>query len=121
VLDLQGEISHFIAVKQDITERKRPRTESQPGAHRCRRWVRPSGWRWPTATRSPMTLQRCAEALVTHLEPPLPESGLSTNAKDVLELQAEAGLYTHVNGRMERIPLGQFTIGTDSRGIASRT
>ena len=50
--DLQGAITHFIAVKQDITERKRAEEEFA-SARSCRRWARPSDWRWPIATRSP--------------------------------------------------------------------
>ena len=36
-------------------------------------------------------------------------------AKDVLELQASAGMYTHLDGPHSRIPVGQFKIGLIAR------
>ena len=44
VRDAQGAITHFIAVKQDITERNAPRRRSA-SARSCRRWARPLAWR----------------------------------------------------------------------------
>ena len=43
--------------------------------------------------------------------PPSPASGRSTRRSDVLELQASAGLYTHLDGPHGRVPVGQFKIG----------
>jgi formate hydrogenlyase transcriptional activator len=56
-------------------------------------------------------LQRCAQALVRHLNVAL--AGIWTYNADakILELQASAGLYTHLDGPHGRIPLGDFKIG----------
>ena len=40
-----------------------------------------------------------------------PASGRSTPQGDVLELQASAGLYTHLDGPHSRVPVGQYKIG----------
>ncbi|MGZ5258996.1 MAG: response regulator [Burkholderiales bacterium] len=60
-------------------------------------------------------LQRCAEALVTHLGAALARIWTLNEPGGVLELQASAGLYTHLNGPHGRVPLGQFKIGWIAR------
>jgi CheY-like chemotaxis protein len=56
-------------------------------------------------------LQQCAEALVTHLGAAFARIWTLNDAKDMLELQASAGLYTHLNGPHGRVPVGQSKIG----------
>jgi len=56
-------------------------------------------------------LQQCAEAQVRHLNAALVRIWTLNLEEDVLELQASAGMYTHINGRHGRIPVGQFKIG----------
>ena len=56
-------------------------------------------------------LQMCAEEMVHHLGAALARIW-TMNARDqILELQASAGLYTHINGGHSRIPLGVYKIG----------
>src|SRR5262249_39066478 len=50
-------------------------------------------------------LQRCAEALVRHLDAALARVWTLNEAGDVLELQASAGLYTHTDGGHARVPV----------------
>ena len=57
------------------------------------------------------TLQRCAEALVTHLDAAFARVWTLDERGDVLELQASAGLYTHLDGPHSRVPVGRFKIG----------
>ncbi len=57
------------------------------------------------------TLTRCCEALVEHLDAALARIWLLNEDDNVLELQASAGLYTHIDGAHGRIPVGSFKIG----------
>ena len=60
-------------------------------------------------------LQQCAEALVAHLDAAFARIWTLNEREGVLELQASAGLYTHLNGPHGRVPLGQFKIGRIAR------
>jgi two-component system, cell cycle sensor histidine kinase and response regulator CckA len=108
--DTNGKISHFIAVKQDVTERRRAeealRQRAQFSALRAT-----IGLSLTEADSLAEALQRSAEALVEHLGAALARIWTLNERDGVLELQASAGLYTHVNGPHGRIPLGQFKIG----------
>ena len=57
------------------------------------------------------TLKGCTEALVKDLDAAFARIWTLNPQDDVLELQASAGLYTHVDGPHSRIPVGQFKIG----------
>ncbi len=56
-------------------------------------------------------LRRCAEALVKHLDVAFARLWTVDDAGHVLELQASAGVYTHLDGPHSRVPIGQFKIG----------
>jgi PAS domain S-box-containing protein len=56
-------------------------------------------------------LQQCAEALVTYTGAAFARIWTLNEREGVLELQASAGLYTHLNGPHGTVPLGQFKIG----------
>jgi hypothetical protein len=56
-------------------------------------------------------LQACAEAMVQHLHAAFARIWTLNQAEGVLELQASAGLYTHLDGKHSRIPVGKFKIG----------
>ena len=60
-------------------------------------------------------LQQCAAALVTHLGASFARIWTLNEFEGVLELQASAGLYTHLNGPHGKVPLGQFKIGRIAR------
>lgn len=59
----------------------------------------------------PDSLQRCAEAMVRHLDAAFARIWTLNAEDDVLELQASAGMYTHLDGPHSRVPVGQFKIG----------
>lgn len=59
---------------------------------------------------SPM-LQRCCEPLVEHLDAAFARIWTLNPDEDMLELQASAGLYTHINGPHARVPVGKSKIG----------
>ena len=56
-------------------------------------------------------LQRCAETLVKHLDAAFARIWTLNGVENVLELQASAGLYTHLDGGHSRVPVGRFKIG----------
>jgi len=57
------------------------------------------------------TLQRSARLMVHFLEAAFVRIWILNIDTDVLELQASAGIYTHLDGAHSRIPVGQFKIG----------
>ena len=57
------------------------------------------------------TLQHCAESMVRHLDAAFARIWTLDRDGNVLELQASAGLYTHLDGPHGRVPVGQFKIG----------
>jgi serine phosphatase RsbU (regulator of sigma subunit) len=56
-------------------------------------------------------LHRCADALVHGLDAALARIWTLDEKENVLELQASAGLYTHLKGPQSRVPVGQLKIG----------
>ncbi|MEO6196203.1 MAG: ATP-binding protein [Thermoanaerobaculia bacterium] len=63
----------------------------------------------------PEALAHCCEAIVTHLDAALARIWTLNPATGILELQASAGLYTHLTGPHGRIPVGSFKIGAIAR------
>jgi PAS domain S-box-containing protein len=56
-------------------------------------------------------LQPCAEAMVRYLDAAFARVWWLPPGKDVLELQASAGMYTHLDGPHAHIPIGHLKIG----------
>lgn len=56
-------------------------------------------------------LQQCAEALVNNLDAAFARIWTLNEQTQVLELQASAGLYTHLDGPHSRVPVGKYKIG----------
>ncbi len=56
-------------------------------------------------------LQACSEALVKHLQAALARVWTLNEAENTLELQASAGLYTHLDGPHGRVKMGEYKIG----------
>ena len=114
VRDGQGEIRHFIAVKQDVTERKRGMDEilarTQLAALEAA-----IGLALTKADSLAHALQHCAEALVANLGAAFARIWTLNLREGVLELQASAGLYTHLDGPHARVPLGALKIGRIAR------
>ena len=104
----------FTGVLRDLTERHR-------GEEGIRRRVQLSalgaavGLSLISTDSLAHALQQCAEALVTHLEAAFARVWTLNDREGVLELQASAGLYTHLNGPHGKVPLGQFKIGRIAR------
>ncbi len=63
------------------------------------------------ASPLPRVLQQCTEALVLHLDAAFARIWTLNEADQVLEMQASAGLYTHLDGPHARVKVGEFKIG----------
>ena len=59
----------------------------------------------------PGILNKCADALVRHLDAAFTRIWTLKHGGGELELQASSGIYTRLNGRYSRIPIGQMKIG----------
>jgi PAS domain S-box-containing protein len=59
----------------------------------------------------PKILHLCTEAMVHRLNAAFARIWTYNQKDHVLELQASAGMYTHLNGGHARVPVGQFKIG----------
>ncbi len=59
----------------------------------------------------PDSLRQCADALVRHLGAAFARIWTLNAKDDILELQASAGRYTHLDGPHSRIPMGRLKIG----------
>ncbi|SFH94499.1 PAS domain-containing protein [Planctomicrobium piriforme] len=56
-------------------------------------------------------LQTCCGGIVSHLNAAFARIWTLNESEQILELQASAGIYTHLNGPHARVPVGQFKIG----------
>lgn len=101
---------YFTGIIRDITERKRAE-----GAQAERARLSALGADIGAALTQGNTLrdmlQRCAEALVKHLDAAFARVWTLNRRENVLELQASAGMYTHLDGGHSRVPVGRFKIG----------
>ncbi|HZI18500.1 MAG TPA: PAS domain-containing protein, partial [Pyrinomonadaceae bacterium] len=95
---------------QDVTERKRVE-ENLAERERAALLSADVGLALTEATGIRGMLQLCAESVVRHLDAAFARVWTLGDAGDVLELQASAGMYTHLNGPHGRVPVGKFKIG----------
>ncbi|MBV8612884.1 MAG: PAS domain S-box protein [Acetobacteraceae bacterium] len=112
-----GKPDYFIGIVQDISNRKRLEAElrqaKEAEAERARlaEFGRDVGIALSQGDTLRELLQPCAEATVRFLDAAFSRIWWLPPGKDVLELQASAGLYTHLDGPHSRIPVGQHKIG----------
>ncbi len=114
-----GSDRRFTGIVRDVTARKKAEATLEEQAALAafaadigRGLVREEGLR--------NTLQRCAEAMVTHLDAAFARIWTLNENEQVLELQASAGLYTHIDGPHGRVPVGKFKIGLIAQERAPR-
>jgi PAS domain S-box-containing protein len=115
--DAAGQPAYVIAVAQDISERKRLdgelRQAKEAEAERARlaELGRDVGIALSQADTLRELLQPCTEAIVRYLDAAFARVWWLPPDSDVLELQASAGVYTHLDGQHSRIPVGRFKLG----------
>ncbi|HKS28326.1 MAG TPA: PAS domain S-box protein [Pyrinomonadaceae bacterium] len=100
----------FTGIVRDISERRR-NEETQAERVRLAALTADIGVALTQSDTKRDMLQRCAEALVRHLDAAFARIWTLNEAEQVLELQASAGLYTHLDGAHSRVPVGKFKIG----------
>jgi PAS domain S-box-containing protein len=95
---------------QDVTERKRME-ESLGERERSALLGADIGLALTEGATIKEMLQLCAESVVRHLNAAFARIWTFNEVENVLELQASAGMYTHLNGPHGRVPVGKFKIG----------
>ncbi|MFC1606459.1 response regulator [Candidatus Latescibacterota bacterium] len=96
VKDNRGYIYKFVAVKEDITERKQEEQLALLSSEIGNVLI--------SNISLPEKLQLCSEAFVQQLNAVLVRIWTADNEEKVLLLQASAGLYTAINGSRSRVP-----------------
>jgi PAS domain S-box-containing protein len=109
VIDLHGD-PHILSYVTDITERKRAEEGIRERAALAAFTADVTG---ALITGKPLRdiLHHCAEAMVQHLDAAFARIWTLNEAQDVLELQASAGMYAHLDGDHARIRVGELKIG----------
>src|SRR5579872_305967 len=107
VRDTDGKPVGFLEINRDITARKRVEEERE----RQVRLALAIGE--ALAKNDPLEeeLAACCQALVSELNLAFARIWILNPEKQMLELQASAGQYTHLNGPHSRIAVGKFKIG----------
>ena len=109
-----GNLMGFAKVARDVTERRQAEEmlERQARREALRGDV---GAALSGGGALHVVLERCAEALVQHLDVTFARFWTLNEEEDVLELRASAGMYTHLDGSHSRVPVGQLKIGLIAR------
>ena len=97
-------------VARDVTERKNVERELIEGARQAV-LGEDVGAALNEGGNLRIVLRRCAEAIVQHLDASFARIWTLNEEENVLELQASAGVYTHLEGSHSRVPVGKFKIG----------
>ncbi|MDH3504115.1 MAG: PAS domain S-box protein [Nitrospirota bacterium] len=110
ILDEQGNPQYLLGISEDITERK----QADWGLVE-RNCMLELDVEVATVINQketiPELLQGCTEALVRHLDAAFARIWCLDEAKQVLNLCASSGLYTHLDGPHSRVPIGKYKIG----------
>ena len=110
-----GELSRdghkvFTGFIRDISERKQ--AEEMRAAHARQIAVRADvSMAFGKEESLKTILGECSKALVRHLDAAFARIWTLSDDGKMLELQASAGMYTHLDGPHSHIPMGQFKIG----------
>jgi PAS domain S-box-containing protein len=111
VRDSTGRTVGAANIARDITARRRAESELARRVHQAALGAEVGAALAESGASLRHVLQRCAEAVVTHLEAAFARVWTIERGSDVLELQASAGMYTHLDGPHGHVPVGQFKIG----------
>ena len=110
IFDAKGSLQGFRGIDRDITERKRAEAQMEE-RNRLAMLAVEVGEALTGAESLREGLQRCAEILVRDIDAAFARVWTLNDRTRVLELQASAGMYTHLDGGHARVPLGRFKIG----------
>jgi PAS domain S-box-containing protein len=110
IQDGNGRVVGSVLVFRDISERKHAEL-AQAERTRLIALRADVGTALVSTETSATIVHRCCEALVRHLDAAFARVWTLSDSGKVLELQASAGLYTHLDGPHSRVPVGQYKIG----------
>lgn len=108
--DLAATVMTEIELRGEIIERQRLE-EAQAGQMRLATFSAEAAAALTGNDSLPDMLHACAAAMVRHLRASFARIWTLGPSADVLELQASAGMYTHLDGPHSRVPVGQLKIG----------
>lgn len=111
VRDASGRIVGAANIARDITVRRRAQTELARRVQQAALGAEVGAALAEGSVPLPRVLQRCVEAVVTFLDAAFARVWTIARDSDVLELQASAGMYRHLDGPHGRVPIGKFKIG----------
>ena len=111
VRDSSGRTVGAANIARDITERRRREAELARRIHQAALGAEVGAALARGDAPLAQVLQECAEAVVRHLDAAFARVWTIERGSDVLELQASAGMYKHLDGEHGRVPVGQFKIG----------
>lgn len=111
VMDSQRKPLYCVGLVEDISNRKQAEAALEERVNLATLGAE-IGTALTKGTDMGAILQNCAEALVQHTGAAFGRIWTVSRSDDqMLELKASAGLYTHLNGRHSRKPLGQLKVG----------
>jgi len=102
---------YFTGIARDITQRKRLQERQERLARHAVLHAEVNAAIGESEKSLRAMLQICAAAVVQHLDAAFARIWLLNEEKMVLELEASAGLYSHLDGQHARIAFGRFKIG----------
>jgi PAS domain S-box-containing protein len=103
-----GSPDYFISIVEDISTRKRL---EEANLRRVALLADVGDALADPQVSLQVMLQKSAEALVRRLDAAFARIWTLNPKESLLELQASAGMYTHLNGRHSRVPVGELKIG----------
>jgi signal transduction histidine kinase len=111
--DEPGRAARWCGVSIDIEDRKRTEDDVRMSERRARQVALHTDVSTVLATADTVRgmLQGCADALVRQLDVAFARIWTLRRGSSVLELEASAGLYTNIEGRHRRVPVGELKIG----------
>ncbi|MGL5804274.1 MAG: PAS domain-containing protein, partial [Xenococcaceae cyanobacterium] len=112
-----GQVKGYYGLIADISDRKRAEEVLRQSEARFREQAILSAFRADVnsalarSDRLPLMLHRCAEAVVKHFNAAFARIWTLNKDKNILELQASAGMYTRLDGTYSRVSVGSHKIG----------
>src|SRR5262249_31948412 len=107
--DAQGVICRWYGTHAEIEDRKQSERDRPLKVRHTRLYADVTAVFCQPAPLKTL-LYGCALAIVKHLDAAFSRIWTLHTDEDILELQASAGMYTHLDGSHSRIPVGQFKI-----------
>lgn len=110
VKDEKGKYVNLVGVERDTSDYKKVE-EKLTIQMRHTKFIKDVGETIVKGGAFQENLQRCAEIMVKYVDAAFARIWIFNEEEETLELQASAGMHTHIDGAHGRIPLGEFKIG----------